>query len=49
MSDEEFLKRFGTPLTPEGVGEAVLALALDDAYREGVVFGVTGEGLERMD
>ena len=49
VSGEEFLKRFGTPLTPEGVGEAVLALALDDAYREGVVFGVTGEGLERMD
>ena len=32
VSGEEFLMRFGTPLTPEGV-----------------VFGVTGEGLERMD
>jgi NAD(P)-dependent dehydrogenase (short-subunit alcohol dehydrogenase family) len=49
MSEQAFLERFGPPLTPEGVGCAVVDLLTDPAYRNGSAFGVTGRGLAALD
>ena len=45
ISEQEFLARFGPPLTPEGVGLGVVALLTDPAYRNGSAFGITSHGL----
>jgi NAD(P)-dependent dehydrogenase (short-subunit alcohol dehydrogenase family) len=49
ISEQAFLERFGPPLTPEGVGRAVVDLLTDPAYRSGSAFGVTGQGLSVLD
>ena len=49
ISEQAFLERFGPPLTPEGVGRAVVDLLTDPAYRSGNAFGVSGEGLSALD
>jgi NAD(P)-dependent dehydrogenase (short-subunit alcohol dehydrogenase family) len=49
ISKQAFLERFGPPLTPEGVGRGVVALLADPAYRNGIAFGITGEGLASLD
>ena len=48
ITKEAFLERFGAPLTPDGVGAGVLALLTDEAYKEGLGFGITGSGLEKL-
>jgi NAD(P)-dependent dehydrogenase (short-subunit alcohol dehydrogenase family) len=49
ISDQAFLERFGPPLTPEGVGRGVVALLTDQAYRNGVAFGITSRELAPLD
>jgi hypothetical protein len=49
ISEQAFLERSGPPLTPENVGRAVVALLTDQAYRNGIAFGVTGQGLASLD
>lgn len=49
ISEAAFLARFGPPLTPEGVGHAVVALLTDPAYRSGSAFGISGSGLAALD
>ena len=49
ISEQAFLERFGPPLTPEGVGRAVVDLLTDSAYAHGVAFGVSGGGLAALD
>jgi len=49
ISEQEFLERFGAPLTPEGVGHGVVALLTDQAYHSGIAFGITGQGLASLD
>lgn len=46
ITKDEFLERMGSPrLTPEGVGQGVVALLTDDTYHEGLAFGINGQGL----
>jgi NAD(P)-dependent dehydrogenase (short-subunit alcohol dehydrogenase family) len=45
ISEQAFLERFGPPLTPERVGDGVVALLTDPAYRDGIAFGITGQEL----
>ncbi len=40
ISQQAFLERFGPPLTPERVGDGVVALLTDPAYRDGIAFGI---------
>ncbi len=49
ISEQTFLDRFGAPLTPESVGRGVVALLTDQAYRNGIAFGITGQGLASLD
>ena len=49
ISEQTFLTRFGPPLTPESVGQAVVALLTDQAYRDGTAFGITSQGLTSLD
>lgn len=49
ISEQAFLERFGPPLTPEGVGQGVVALLTDKAYQAGIAFGITGGGLASLD
>jgi hypothetical protein len=49
ISEQTFLERFGPPLTPESIGRAVVALLTDQAYRDGIAFGITGQGLTSLD
>jgi NAD(P)-dependent dehydrogenase (short-subunit alcohol dehydrogenase family) len=49
ISEQAFLERFGPPLTPDGVGRAVVDLLANPAYRSGSAFGVTGHGLAALD
>lgn len=48
ITKEKFLERFGTPLTPDGFGNGVSSLILDEAYRSGIGFTITGDGLEAI-
>ena len=45
ITEQAFLDRFGVPLTPEKMGHGVAALLTDNAYQQGVAFGINGEGL----
>jgi NAD(P)-dependent dehydrogenase (short-subunit alcohol dehydrogenase family) len=49
ISEQAFLERFGPPLTPERVGDGVVALLTDPAYRDGIAFGITGQELAALD
>ncbi len=49
ISKEAFLERMGPPLTPEAVGQGVVALLTEDAYQEGIVFGISSQGLASLD
>jgi NAD(P)-dependent dehydrogenase (short-subunit alcohol dehydrogenase family) len=49
ISEQTFLERFGPPLTAESVGDGVVALLTDSAYRDGIAFGITGQGLTALD
>jgi len=40
---EEFLARFGAPMPPRDFGEKVVSLLEDEAYADGVVFGLKGD------
>lgn len=48
ITKEKFLERFGTPLTPVGVGHGVVSLLVDEAYQEGTGFAITGNGIEKL-
>ncbi len=48
ITEEAYLARFGTPLTPEKVGHGVVALLTDTRYQDGVAFGMTGQALESL-
>jgi NAD(P)-dependent dehydrogenase (short-subunit alcohol dehydrogenase family) len=48
ISEQAFLERFGTALTPESVGQGVVALLTDPAYRDGIAFGISGQGLTAL-
>jgi NAD(P)-dependent dehydrogenase (short-subunit alcohol dehydrogenase family) len=45
---QAYLERFGVPLTPQTVGQGVVALLKDNAYQDAIAFGLTGQGLESM-
>ena len=49
ISEQAFLDRFGPPLTPERVGEGVVALLTDPAYSTGIAFGITSHELAALD
>ena len=49
ISEQAFLDRFGPPLTPERVGEGVVALLTDPAYSTGIAFGITSQELAALD
>ncbi len=48
ITEQAYLERFGVPLTPQTVGQSVVALLTDKAYQDGVAFGLTGQGLESL-
>ena len=50
ITKEQFLERMGAPLlTPEAVGQGVVSLLTDDTYREGIAFGISGQGMSSLD
>jgi NAD(P)-dependent dehydrogenase (short-subunit alcohol dehydrogenase family) len=50
ITKEQFLERMGSPLlTSEGVGQGIVSLLTDEVYREGLAFGITGQGLALLD
>jgi NAD(P)-dependent dehydrogenase (short-subunit alcohol dehydrogenase family) len=49
ISQARFMERFGAPLQPEGVADAIVQIARGQAAVEGTAFGITGAGgLERL-
>ena len=48
ITKEKFLERFGTPLTPDAVRRGVVSILLDEPYREGIGFAITGAGIEKL-
>jgi len=48
ISQEKFMERFGAPLVPEGVAEAILKVARGEVGPEGGAFAVTGKGVESL-
>jgi NAD(P)-dependent dehydrogenase (short-subunit alcohol dehydrogenase family) len=49
ISEQTFLERFGAPLTPARVGQGVVALLTDQAYSNGIAFGITSQELASLD
>jgi NAD(P)-dependent dehydrogenase (short-subunit alcohol dehydrogenase family) len=49
ITEQAFLDRFGSPLTSEDVGCAVVALICDPAYRSGIAFGISSRGLAAIE
>ena len=48
ISEQAFLDRFGVPLTPEKVGTEIVTVLTDPTYQDGVAFGLTGQGLDKL-
>ena len=48
ISKEEFLQRFEPALTPDGFGDGVVSILLDEAHEEGLGFGINGSGIEKL-
>jgi len=48
ISQDDFLKRFENAITPDGFGEGVVSLLLDEAYKEGLGFAISGAGIEKL-
>ena len=49
ITKAQFMERMGSPaLTPEAVGQGVVSLLTEDAYREGLAFGIKGQGLTSL-
>jgi NAD(P)-dependent dehydrogenase (short-subunit alcohol dehydrogenase family) len=49
ITKEAYLGRMGdTPLTSEGVGQGVVSLLTDQAYAEGIAFGINSQGLSAL-
>jgi len=48
MTKEQYLERMGPPLTPEAVGKGVVSLITDEAYDEGIAFGISSKGLASL-
>ena len=49
ISEQAFLARSGPPLMPEHVGRAVVDLLTQQAYRNGIAFGISSQGLASLD
>ena len=49
ISQQAFVERAGLLLTPQAVGDAVVALLTEPVYRTGTAFVVTSRGLELLD
>jgi hypothetical protein len=46
ITEQAYLERYGSPfLTPEVVGQGVVSLLTEDAYREGMAFTVSSKEL----
>jgi NAD(P)-dependent dehydrogenase (short-subunit alcohol dehydrogenase family) len=49
LTKQQFLERMGSPfLTPAAVGQGVVSLLREEAYHEGLAFGISGQGLSSM-
>ena len=48
ITKEAVLERMGAPLTPEFVGQGVISLLTESAYRDGIAFGISSQGLESL-
>lgn len=48
ISEQTFIERFGPPLTPADVGQGVVSLLTDQAYSNGVAFGISSQGLAAL-
>ena len=48
QSEEEYVKQFGDPLTPEGAGAAVVELVQADAATVAPGYLLTGAGLQKL-
>lgn len=48
LGQKKFMERFGAPLMPEGVADAIVAIASGDERARGPVVAVTGAGLELL-
>ncbi len=48
ISKEQFLERMGSPLTPEAIGQGVVSLLTEDAYGEGLAYGINSQGLAAL-
>lgn len=48
ITQEKFMERFGAPLAPEGVADAILKVARGEVGPEGGAYAVTGKGIEAL-
>ena len=48
ITQEKFMERFGTPLFPEGVAEAIVKMATGEVGPTGGAFAVTGQAVEAL-
>ena len=48
QSEQEYLRRFGEPLTPEGAGGALVELVRADAATVAPAYLLTGAGLQDL-
>jgi NAD(P)-dependent dehydrogenase (short-subunit alcohol dehydrogenase family) len=48
ITQEKFMDRFGAPLVPEGVADAISKIARGEVGPDGGAFAVTGKGIEAL-
>jgi NAD(P)-dependent dehydrogenase (short-subunit alcohol dehydrogenase family) len=48
ITEQALLERLGPPLTPEKVGQSVVALLTDPAYQSGTAFRFSSKGIEAL-
>ena len=49
ITEQAYLERFGPPLTLQKVGSEVITLLTAKAYQDGLAFGLSGNGLAKLD
>jgi NAD(P)-dependent dehydrogenase (short-subunit alcohol dehydrogenase family) len=48
ITEQAYLDRMGPALTPQAIGQGVVSLLTEEAYKEGIAYGINSQGLSAL-